>query len=379
MSVDKSLTVSLEEFGLSQYEARAYFAMISRGPVSAAELSYYSEIPRTKVYPTLQKLRKKRLATISDTKPIMCSAVAPEEAFDSTIQDQINRVNAMNSLISSLKAVNDESRRSHGVEEKRYQQLSTANTISEMHGLIDGSRHSIDIASQRSYVSESRKQIVAASRRGILVRIILPPAEVNADGTDILPGGVRIRTTMHNYNYVISDGGNVLVLNETGGGEALSMADGIMYNLTTLFESLWGSAVKADSLLDLTRKESKDAYTAISILKESGFSVSLQAAISGNTPDLADLLESEGVHIYDKTLNDLVDLASVSLKVIGKGSAKLDLSNGAISLKSEGNSGHALAWALVLDSYLKKHGYNTRIVPQKESKDIHIRLEKTQK
>ena len=30
MNVDNSLTVSLEEFGLSRYEARAYFAMISR-------------------------------------------------------------------------------------------------------------------------------------------------------------------------------------------------------------------------------------------------------------------------------------------------------------------------------------------------------------
>ena len=50
---EQVLTVSLEEFGLSKYEAQAYVALISKGTISASELSYYSEIPRTKVYPTL--------------------------------------------------------------------------------------------------------------------------------------------------------------------------------------------------------------------------------------------------------------------------------------------------------------------------------------
>jgi sugar-specific transcriptional regulator TrmB len=41
------LTVSLEEFGLSKYESQAYVALIARGTISASELAYYSEIPRT--------------------------------------------------------------------------------------------------------------------------------------------------------------------------------------------------------------------------------------------------------------------------------------------------------------------------------------------
>ena len=50
---EQVLTVSLEEFGLSKYEAQAYVALISKGTISASELAYYSEIPRTKIYPTL--------------------------------------------------------------------------------------------------------------------------------------------------------------------------------------------------------------------------------------------------------------------------------------------------------------------------------------
>ena len=82
------LTVSLEEFGLSKYEAQAYVSLIAKGTISASELAYYSEIPRTKIYPTLLKLENKKLVIISKSKPIMCTAIAPEDAFDGIIHEQ---------------------------------------------------------------------------------------------------------------------------------------------------------------------------------------------------------------------------------------------------------------------------------------------------
>lgn len=61
---EQALTVSLEEFGLSKYEAQAYVALISKGTISASELAYYSDLPRTKIYPTLLKLESKKLVII---------------------------------------------------------------------------------------------------------------------------------------------------------------------------------------------------------------------------------------------------------------------------------------------------------------------------
>ena len=377
MSIDNSLTVSLEEFGLSQYEARAYFAMISKGPVSATELAYYSKIPRTKVYSTLQKLRKKKLATISDTKPLMCAAVAPEEAFDSTIQEQINKVNAMNSLISGLKTVNDESRKSRGIEERRYHRLAAGNMIAEMQGLIEGARRTIDVAaSQRGHITETRKGIVAAGRRGVAVRIILPPSETSSEKSGVLPGGARIRVLPHMHNYMVVDGSSVLVLDGSGGGETLSMADGITHNLHVLFESLWEGSVPAESLLDMTRAESEDVYAASSILGRFALASSLKAAMSGKMPRIADLLEECGVPVYERTLSDLVDLASAALKTSSGGACRLDAAKGAISLYSDEGNGQELAWAAILNEYLKRHGYGARMMPQDESEKIYIRLEK---
>lgn len=113
---ENALTVSLEEFGLSKYEAQAYVALIAKGTISASELAYYSDLPRTKVYPILLKLEKKKLAIISKSKPILCTAIEPEDAFDDIVQDQINKVNAMNTLVSNLKKVSEESKKSRGAE-----------------------------------------------------------------------------------------------------------------------------------------------------------------------------------------------------------------------------------------------------------------------
>jgi len=113
----QELAVSLEEFGLSKYEARVYVALISKGTISASEVSYYAELPRTKVYPILLKLEKKKLAIILKSKPIMCTGIAPEDAFDDIVHEQINKVNAMNTLVTKLKQVNEESKR-QGVQKR---------------------------------------------------------------------------------------------------------------------------------------------------------------------------------------------------------------------------------------------------------------------
>src|SRR5574337_627872 len=98
----QDLAVSLEEFGLSKYEAQAYVTLITKGTISAGELAYYSNLPRTKVYPTLLKLERKKIAIISKSKPIMCTAIEQKKEKDEIIQEQTNRVNAMNSLITKL-------------------------------------------------------------------------------------------------------------------------------------------------------------------------------------------------------------------------------------------------------------------------------------
>src|SRR5919198_5400015 len=114
------LVGSLEEFGLSKYEAKAYLTMIDKGSLSASEIAYYSNLPRTKVYPTLKKLEKKKLSVISHQNPLICSAIPPEEAFTDIVELHERRSKNMKKIVDKLQQINDEVQRPTGSEERRY-------------------------------------------------------------------------------------------------------------------------------------------------------------------------------------------------------------------------------------------------------------------
>jgi len=50
------ITALLQQLGFSEYEARAYLALLQRNPLNGYELAKVSGLPRANVYAVLQKL-----------------------------------------------------------------------------------------------------------------------------------------------------------------------------------------------------------------------------------------------------------------------------------------------------------------------------------
>ncbi len=67
--------------GLSQYEARVYYALILEGASEARKLSLKCGVPRTKIYLTLKKLKERNLVYELPESPSKYAAVSPVEAF----------------------------------------------------------------------------------------------------------------------------------------------------------------------------------------------------------------------------------------------------------------------------------------------------------
>ncbi len=217
---EHALTVSLEEFGLSKYEAQAYVTLIAKGTISAGELAYYSEIPRTKIYPTLLKLESKKLTMISKSKPIMCTAIAPQDAFDGIINEQINKVNAMNTLVSNLKKASEESRKSKGTEEKRYFQLSVNNVLAQLQTMIEGSESSIKIMADQwgfGLLAECKEQLLSVLRRNLDVKVLVLPTQICSESYRTIPDGVEIRASEITQNCFIFDETELLMINNDNG------------------------------------------------------------------------------------------------------------------------------------------------------------------
>src|ERR671939_727157 len=139
---NSNFIVSLEELGLSKYEAGAYLTMIGKGSLAASEIAYYANLPRTKVYPTLKKLEKKKLSVISQQKPLICSAIPPQEAFGEIVELHERRSKNMKKIVDILQKINDEVQNPTGSEERRYCILDPKSALQKVSHLLADSRSS---------------------------------------------------------------------------------------------------------------------------------------------------------------------------------------------------------------------------------------------
>lgn len=380
---EHALTVSLEEFGLSKYEACAYVSLISKGTISASELAYYSELPRTKVYPVLLKLEKKKLVIMSKSKPIMCSAISPEDAFDEIIQEQINKVNAMNTLVSNLKKMSEESKKSRGTEEKRYFNLNSNTVLNQLKTMIDGSKSSIHIMVDQwglGLLAECKEQILTVLRRKLEVKIIIPPSLIGSESIKNIPDEVKIRISDIIQNCFIFDQTELLLIDsENGKGATFSSTEILGINQMKIFSHVWKNALKEDSLNEMTKSDAQEIYRIIRLISEEALGHILNSTYvsKDSNIDMIKFLEKNGINLKTKSLPEIIDIVNSSLQIVCSGSAALDTRNKSIVIESKLNSGHSLPWAAIVTGYLQKHGYKPRMVYQnhaQKGEKVHIKI-----
>lgn len=372
MEMEHSLTVSLEEFGLSKYEARAYVALISKGTISASEVAYYSNLPRTKVYPTLLKLEKKRLVIISKSKPIMCTAIAPEDAFDDIIHEHINKVNAMNTLVANLKQVSEESKKTRGAEEKRYFHLRSNNVLNQLQIMIGGARSSIQIMVDQwglSLLAECREQLLTVLRRNVDVKIIIPVSQISSSYFHMIPDSAEIRVADTAQNCFIFDQTELFIIDDDGKGAVFSSTDILGSSQSKVFSHMWKNALKTNCLNDLGSNEVKDVYRIIELVNENGLGFILNSMRDLKNIDInmLELLEKHGVDLKSRSLEDVIDIINSALEITCSGHAVCDAKKKNITIESKMNGGHSLPWTSILNSYLRNCGYDTKLIYQNHS------------
>lgn len=380
---EHALTVSLEEFGLSNYEARAYVTLVAKGTISASELAYYSELPRTKVYPILLKLEKKKLAIISKSKPRMCTAIAPEDAFDDVVQEQINKVNAMNTLVTNLKKVSEDSKKSRGSVEKRYFDLNANSVLNQLRTMIEGSKSSIHIMADQwglGLLAECKEQMLTVLRRDLEVKIIIPSSLLGAESIKQIPDGAKTRISDITQNCFVFDETELMLIdNNNGKGAIFSSTEILGSNQMKIFSDVWKNALKIDCLYDMTKSEAQEVYKIIQLVNENALGHILNSLLVSKSKevDMIKFLEKNGVNIKSKSLDDLISIIDSSLQMVCSGKADLESGTKNITIESRMNSGHSLPWAAIVTGYLQKQGHKPRLVYQNQShkgEKVHIKI-----
>jgi len=380
----QDLAVSLEEFGLSKYEAQAYVTLITKGTISASELSYYSNLPRTKVYPTLLKLEKKKIAIISKSKPIMCTAIAPEDAFDEIIHEQINHVNAMNSLITKLKQLSEDSKKARGAEEKRYFHLAPNYVFKQLQSMIEGSKSSVHAVVDSwglNLLSQCKDGLIHALRKNIDVKIIIPSSLVGTETFRGLPSEIKLKTADIAQNVIVFDDSEILMINSSNGKGAIFLSTDVLgTNQVKAFEQAWRSGIKINNLADMTKADAQEALKTIQLINESGLGFVLNSMLNSKSKgiDMLVFLKKNGLDLESKTLDDIMSLVDSTLDITCSGQLRYESQGNNFVIESKANSGHSIPWALLLEGYLNKKGIKTKMIysdRQQTGEKIHIKVD----
>jgi sugar-specific transcriptional regulator TrmB len=96
MHAAKKTLETLGSLGLTNYQAKAYLALLAPGEAIAEEVSELSGVPRSKVYLVLEELRKKEWIEVEQGRPLRFRPKDPRGVID-------NRVDALGRDAGELK------------------------------------------------------------------------------------------------------------------------------------------------------------------------------------------------------------------------------------------------------------------------------------
>ncbi len=82
LKLPKELVEKFKNLGLSQNEMKVYLLLLYSGPLTAKEISEYSQVPFSKIYLVLNNLERKGWLNSSSTRPVKYSAKPPQEAVE---------------------------------------------------------------------------------------------------------------------------------------------------------------------------------------------------------------------------------------------------------------------------------------------------------
>src|SRR5256712_8776578 len=161
MPVTERTRRALKDFGLTEYEVKAYIALVESGPMPASQLSTTATIPYSKIYEILANLERKGWAETQQGRPSKYFPKPPSAALDSS------RVRMENTLKSS-----------------QTDALSELQPLYERKGVQE--RPDIWIVRGQNNILDRIKETLGRTRKELLVAMPIVPESVISMATPLL-------------------------------------------------------------------------------------------------------------------------------------------------------------------------------------------------
>lgn len=190
---------TLKMFGLSDYESRAYIALVAMGTGSASFVAEVTQIPRTSAYKVVKSLEGKGFARRLQGKPMSFAPVDPAELSKrlvGEIEESFAKISALKDLLSE-----------RGVPQLVYTILGRERVLDKIGEMLDKSEHTLVMSSPSMSQIRTRlsRRFVNALSRGVHVTVITSPFVKAPKGVRVIRRRGLIATD------VISDGKTALL------------------------------------------------------------------------------------------------------------------------------------------------------------------------
>ncbi|MFH0711307.1 MAG: helix-turn-helix domain-containing protein [Candidatus Aenigmatarchaeota archaeon] len=171
----KEILELLGNFGLSEYESKAYCSLLLSGPSKAGDLSFESGVPQSKIYETLEMLMEKQMIEVFEGRPKEYKALPTDQALRNLIEEkeveiQKLKTNTIN-LTKVLKENKEEKEVLEGVWMVKGRKFNEFfDILSDM--LNKSEKYAIAITKNFSYSSRLREAVKSCKRRKVDFKII---------------------------------------------------------------------------------------------------------------------------------------------------------------------------------------------------------------
>jgi sugar-specific transcriptional regulator TrmB len=241
----------LKQLGLTEYEAKAYVALLQFGELDGKEAAKRGLVPYSAVHFVLQSLVQKNFAVLVSKKPMRFKAIQPEQAIDALIKEKTSGLLELKkksvSELSSLKkkqlleepekldiSVGEGQRFAHSTELSK-------ETLKEKLGLTELDTMPIEVL----------KENLALAKRGVKCRFIATHhGEDNKKLIEKLKAaGFRIKSypALHGFSFIIFDRKTLLLVitdpkNRNAGYSLKLNSAELSEALADYFEFVWQKA-----------------------------------------------------------------------------------------------------------------------------------------
>jgi sugar-specific transcriptional regulator TrmB len=190
MQDEQRAVEALSRLGLTEYEARCYVALTRVEHGTAKEVSRLSEVPRSRVYDTVERLHRRGLVDVQQSEPRRYRAVPGDVAFDKlrrTFDDTVDEAKEALGRVESAEATENEG---------AWAIASADHVDDRVAALLDDATDRVHllVADESTLTGRTLNRLAAATDRGVDVLAEVPSADVRE----------RVRTAVPDADVVLS-------------------------------------------------------------------------------------------------------------------------------------------------------------------------------